>query len=294
MMQIDSHYHLDESMVSLPGLIAGMDAFGINKIALIPNMCPPLSLPTVADYVMPLFRRMIHGKQGLLHKGALMIYQSAVKGDGTVDLLGAGYEIKIQPRNDDVIGALERYPERFFGWVFVNPAGPVEPLAEIERCMKTPGMIGVKAHPFWHDYEVSLLRDVAARCSEKGWPMLVHLGVGDKGDYQLLPEAFPKLKIIYAHAGIPYSREIVTYAGGKKSVFVDLSSSSYVDLNAARNAIRLAGADKCLFGSDGPYFHADNDRFDFKPFLEMIKALELTAADRERVMGANFLEITGA
>ncbi len=293
MMVIDSHYHLDEAMVSLPGLLASMDAAGIAKMALIPNLCPPLELPRAAEFAMPLFRRGIHGK-GLAHRIALIMYRSSVKDNGEVDLLGARYEVKVQPRNDDVLEAVARHPRRFYGWVFVNPAGPVDPVPETLRCMKTPGMIGVKAHPFWHDYPVSLLKDTAALCAEKGWPMLVHLGVKENGEFRILPETFPGLKIVYAHAGIPYSRDVCAFARGRDNVFVDLSSSSYVGLEAARHALKSAGAQKLLFGSDGPYFHARDDRFDFRPFLDMVAALDLSAADNVRVMGRNFLDIIGA
>jgi predicted TIM-barrel fold metal-dependent hydrolase len=293
MTAIDSHYHLDESMVSLPGLVASMDAAGIGRMALIPILCPPLELSWVAGPLLPVFRSGIHG-QGFAHRLALFMYRDSVKDNGEVDLLGRRYEVKVQPRNDDVIEALARHPDRFYGWACVNPAGPVDPVAEAERCLKVPGMIGVKAHPFWHDYPVSLLKDTAALCAEKGWPMLVHLGVRENGDFRLLPEAFPRLKIIYAHAGIPYSRDICAWARGRDNVFVDLSSSSYVGLAAARHALTSAGAEKLLFGSDGPYFHARDDRFDFRPFLDMVAALDLSAADNVRVMGRNFLDIIGA
>jgi predicted TIM-barrel fold metal-dependent hydrolase len=293
MTVIDSHYHLDEAMVSLPGLLASMDAAGIARLALIPNLCPPLKLPRLAELAVPIFRRGIHGK-GLAHRAALFMYRNTVKDNGEVDLLGTRYEVKVQPRNDDVLEAVARHPQWFYGWVCVNPAGPVDPLSEVERCMKTPGMIGVKAHPFWHDYPVSLLNGVAALCEQKGWPMLVHLGVKHNGDFRLLPESFPALKIVYAHAGIPYSRDICAYARGRDNVFVDLSSSSYVGLDAARHALQSAGPGKLLFGTDGPYFHARDDRFDFRPFFDMISELHLADADRERIMSRNFLNIIGA
>lgn len=289
----DCHFHLDESMVSLPGLLASMDAAGIEKTALIPSLCPPLELPPLAEFVLPLYLRAIHRTRGLLHRGAVALYKSQVKPDNLVNLMGREYEIKVQPRNDEVINAVRRYPERFVGYIFVNPVGPVDPLAEIERCLSTPGMIGVKAHPYWHNYALAYLRDVAALCAERGLPLLIHLGAEKNGDYKLLPEHFPALKIIYAHTGIPYSPLVCDYAREKKNVWVDLSSTSYVDLRAARAAIRRAGTDKCLFGTDGPYFHAAHDRFDFNPSLRILHDLHLMEEDRERVCRRNFGEICG-
>lgn len=290
---IDCHYHLDETMVSLPGLLASMDAAGIERMALIPAMCPPLTLPRIAKIGLPLFRKAIHSPSGLLQRGALSIYKHGVKGDGTVDLMGMEYEIKVQPRNDEVMEALRRHPDRLVGWVFINPVGPVDPLAEIARCFATPGMIGVKAHPHWHNYAVTHLKETASDCAAKGRPLLIHLGAGTRGDFKLLPETFPGLKVVYAHAGIPYSPAVCDYAREKNNVYVDLSSMEYVDLDAARQALRRAGADKCLFGTDGPYFHAAGDRFDFSVAQKMLRRLRLVETDFERVSRRNFAEVAG-
>jgi len=265
--KIDCHYHHDASIVSTAGLLASMDAFGVERVALIGPLCPDLELPVIAQKASVALRKLIHRRGGLLHKAGLALYNNTVKG--------------------------EAHPDRFWGWVCVNPAGPVEPVSEIERLMKVEGMVGVKAHPFWHEYPVADLSDAAALCQEVGWPMLIHLGSDSAGDYKVLPEKFPKLNVIYAHAGIPYAPDVLDYAGEKDSAFVDLSSSGYVDAKIARDAIRRAGANKVLFGTDGPYFHHQDDRFDYGYFIDRIEGLGLSDADRDRVMGDNFREMVG-
>ncbi|MFO8058733.1 MAG: amidohydrolase family protein [bacterium] len=289
---IDSHYHLEESLVSLSGLVRSMDDAGVSRTALIPAVCPPIGpLPGWARRLTPYFRRYIHGEKGLRRRAMVAMYAGTVKKDGKVNLFGAKYEIIPQPDNDAVARAVASRPDRFVGYVWVNPAGPADAVSEAEGGMSQPGMIGVKAHPFWHDYAVRLLSDTAALCEEKGRPLLVHLGVKEKGDFRLLPDTFPNLKIIYAHAGIPYSSEVCRLARRRNNVFVDLSSSQYVDLPAARKAIEVAGADKCLFGTDGPYMHAQDDRFDYSPYLAILNSLRLSDAERERVGWKNFKEL---
>lgn len=88
----------------------------------------------------------------------------------------------------------------------------------------------MKAHPFWHRYAVRMLDDVAAYCTERNWPLLIHLG-GDeeRGDYRYLPERHPKLKILYAHAGVPFYQQVWEYVREKHNVFIDLSNPVYVD-----------------------------------------------------------------
>ena len=51
---------------------------------------------------------------------------------------------------------MRAHPDRFWGWVFVNPRA-ADPQAELERWAGEPGWIGVKAHPFWHRWPCFVL-----------------------------------------------------------------------------------------------------------------------------------------
>jgi len=289
---IDCHFHLDESLVTIPGLLASMDAAGIQRIALMAKLVAPIGrMPKSTQYLAYIFRKLIHQKGGLLHARGLAIYEGLIRADGTVNTEGTYLPVETQPDNDLVMKAVTDRPDRFWGWIFVNPAGPVDAVSKIERCIKTPGMIGVKTHPFFHNYAMRSLADTAALCAEKGLALLVHLGTGEKGDFKLLPDKYPSLKIIFAHTGIPYSPQVCDYAQEKKNVWVDLSGPVFVDLKTARRAIRRAGIQKCLFGTDGPYGHYDGDRYDFGHMIDMTRGLGLSMEDTERVGRKNFEEI---
>lgn len=285
---IDCHFHYDTTILTCEGLLASMEESGVGKVALIPSLIPPFRLPAYAKYLLPLVRKGIHRRGGLLRRIVTGVYKNSVRKDGQVDLLGKRYPVIADPSNDDVQRALEAEPEKLVGYVFVNPAGSIDPVREIESRMGMQGWIGVKAHPFWHDYPVKELCDCAALCEEKAWVMLLHLGMNEMGDFKVLPENFPRLKIIYAHTGIPYAQSICEYARSKENVYVDISSSAYVDLRAAEQAIRLAGPEKCLFGTDGPYFHVADDRFDFDYFKRRFAPLSLSDSEREKIDGENF------
>lgn len=288
----DCHMHFDEETVPVEGLLRGMDESGIEKAALIAPMCPYLKKTLLFRAASPVFRSLVRKNPGA--SAARLVYKSWVKDGGMADVGGRLYRIKPQPNNDVVMAAVKRFPGRFSGWIFVNPKGPAEPLKEISRCLKTSGMIGVKAHPFWHDYPVRMLMETAAFCEKEGLPMLIHLGVGEKGDFRLLPDSFPALSIIYAHCGVPYQEDIQQYALNKPNVFIDLSCTAYVDRKSALFALNALGAKKCLFGSDGPYFHVANGRFDYRPLVSMIQSLNLSPEDRESVCRRNFIDIIGS
>ena len=107
---------------------------------------------------------------------------------------------------------MHAHPDRLYGWIAVNPRA-ADACQEVAKWAGQPGWIGVKAHPFWHRYPVALLDEVAAYCSEKGMPLLLHLGADEgQGDFRYPPERHPRLKIVYAHAGVPFYGKLWEYA----------------------------------------------------------------------------------
>lgn len=183
---------------------------------------------------------------------------------------------------------LRAHPGRFYGWICVNPRAS-DACAEAERWAGQPGWIGVKSHPFMHRYPVALLDDVAGTCSERGVPLLVHLGAEEeRADFRYLPDRHPELKIVYAHARVPAYGALWDYARHKPNVYVDLSNPLYVGPREQLNAVSALGAHRCLFGTDGPYM-----REGFGQAVRAVQDLPLPAQDKEGILGGSFLELTG-
>jgi len=287
-MTIDSHYHLDPRIQKVEDLIACMDKHGIERTAIIPTMVDPFHLEGRGKQAGDMMRRALMSR---LNPVGRIMYRTTVDSKGNFVLLMRKFRIYQSPDNGEIAAAVERYPERLVAWVFVNPALE-DAVAEAQCWMEHAGAIGVKAHPFWHRYPVSRLDDVADLCRKKGWPMLVHLG-GDRlrGDYRFLPERHPGLKIIYAHAGLPFYAELWKYVKGKQNVFVDLSSP-YLDGPLVQKAVAALGPDKCLYGTDGPYgFNDINGQYDHSVTLSWVYNLKLNDAAKEKILGGNFKAI---
>ncbi|HZX96103.1 MAG TPA: amidohydrolase family protein [Myxococcales bacterium] len=284
-MRIDAHYHLDESLESVERLLAQMRMHGIDRVALIASVCEPLHVGRVGAAFVRTMRRALAG--GAPRLGQLL-YRSTVRGRGRVAFLGRSSAIHAEPDNDAVEAALAAQPDRFVGWLFVNPQTAAK-VAEIERRLRNPGWIGVKAHPFWHRYPVEALDEVASLCQERGKPMLVHLGAGARrGDFRHLPERFPRLKLVYAHAGIPWYGALWDYAVKRENVFVDLSSP-YLDRSLRHRALRALGPSRCLYGTDGPYgYPAADGGYDHGAILRQIERAALPARELDLVLGGNF------
>lgn len=51
---------------------------------------------------------------------------------------------EFRKQNDEVLTAIRRYPDRAFGFVYINPKHPSESLDEVNRCIADGPMVGVK------------------------------------------------------------------------------------------------------------------------------------------------------
>jgi predicted TIM-barrel fold metal-dependent hydrolase len=226
------------------------------------------------------------------HSLGLRLYNLNVTSDGKFSLITRRYPIYDEPDNENVARVMLAHPDRFLGWITVNPR-VADPVAEAEKWVGQPGWIGVKTHPFLHRYPVAMLDGVAAYCVDKDLPVLIHLGADrERGDYHYLPDRHPNLKIIYAHAGIPFYRELWDFIRDKDNVFVDLSSP-YLDEPLRLSAINALGARKCLYGTDGPYGYPDTDGlYHHGRILDEITRMPISDEDKKRILGENVREIT--
>ena len=128
-MIIDAHYHLDERMEPIPVLIEKMDRHGIEKTALIAAVVDPFKVDPVAEFLSGLIRKLLMGPLWPLGR---LGYDSTVTGKGRFKILAKTYPIYPAPDNPAVAAAIKACPDRFYGWIFVNPSVH-DPLAEIEK-----------------------------------------------------------------------------------------------------------------------------------------------------------------
>jgi len=283
-MIVDVHYHLDPRLESVDRLLAQMQVHGIARVALIATMCDPLHLGRTGLLLFNLMRGALAGKTRRLGR---VLYRNSVDAGGRI-VFSRGAAVYREPDNDAVERVFRSHGDKFVGWFFFNPLGR-SAIEEVDRRLRDARWIGVKAHPFWHRYPVEALDDVASLCQERGKPMLVHLGGdGARGDFRRLPQRFPRLKLVYAHAGIPWYEPLWEDAARRENVFVDLSSP-YLDTALRHRALRMLGPARCLYGSDGPYgYPAADGGYDHGAILRQIERAKLPAPDLDRVLGGNF------
>jgi predicted TIM-barrel fold metal-dependent hydrolase len=189
---------------------------------------------------------------------------------------------------DSVIAAVRRHPERFYGYMMVNPAAPggVEKVAaQVEPALASGQVQALCFFPAMHRYSIqddrvaALLELLAARPHTVAF---VHCGVLSVGvrkalglpspfdmkfsnpiDLHAVALRFSKLRFVVPHFGAGYLREALMLCDLCPNVYLDTSSSNswmryeeaHLDLRTVfRRALDVAGPERLLFGTDSSFF----------------------------------------
>lgn len=163
---------------------------------------------------------------------------------------------KLRRENDEVLRAIGKFPDRTFGFVYLNPKHVEASLAELERCVANGPMVGVK---LWVAERCSApeLDPIVRRAAELKAVIFQHtwfkVGGNDPGesspaDLVQLAARHPQTTLICGHTGGDWERGIRTIRG-VKTLYSDLAGSEpcagYTEM-----AVRELGADRIIYGSD--------------------------------------------
>ncbi|HLK18436.1 MAG TPA: amidohydrolase family protein [Bryobacteraceae bacterium] len=186
---------------------------------------------------------------------------------------------------DSVIQAAAKFPDRFFGYMMVNPAAPDGDVANVERGIASGHIRGLCFFPAMHCYSIQdarlqkLLDLAAARprtvafvhCGvlsvgirkKLGLPSLFDMRFSNPIDLHAVALRYPQIRFVVPHFGAGYFREALMLCDLCPNVYLDTSSSnswmrydeSHLDLRAVfRRALDVAGPKRLLFGSDSSFF----------------------------------------
>jgi predicted TIM-barrel fold metal-dependent hydrolase len=171
--------------------------------------------------------------------------------------------------NDYILEAVLKYPDRFIGLGCFDPASPGA-ATEAERCL-AGGLSGIGELAFYRsgidDLALQQLAPVMGLCAERSLPVLIHTNEPVGHDYHgktpislsqiyELIKRFADNNIVLAHWGgglFFYTLMKKEVKERLKNVYFDTAASPYLyDPAVYQVAIKFAGIDKILFGSDFP------------------------------------------
>lgn len=193
--------------------------------------------------------------------------------------------------NAEVAEVLARYPERFWGYITVNPNPPGQAVAELEKWahFHTPPLI--KFHPGAHKYPVhgKHYQPVWDYANQTGAVILVHTWDSDPNCGPLLfppiAHQYPKARILLGHSGVTWRgyMQAMDAVEAAPNIFLELAGSQQHRLILER-AVERVGAERIVFGSDMPYLEASAT-------LAHVLTARISDTAKEQILRTNFLRL---
>ena len=158
--------------------------------------------------------------------------------------------------NDEVLRALHHFPDRAFGFVYLNPRHTQASLDELNRCVRDGPMVGVKLWVAQHCNELTL-DPIVERAAELKALVLQHAWLKITGnlpgestpmDVAELAARHPHATIICAHTGGDWERGIRVIRP-YPHVYAEVCGSDPT-AGFTEMAVRELGSERVLYGSD--------------------------------------------
>jgi predicted TIM-barrel fold metal-dependent hydrolase len=186
--------------------------------------------------------------------------------------------------HNSVIAAVQRFPQRFYGYMMLNPMAP-DVIQQVQQALSSGSIRALCFFPAMHRYSiqddrVAALLDLAA--AQPGTIAFVHCGVLSVGirkklglpslfdmrfsnpiDLHAVALRYSQLRFVVPHFGAGYFREALMLCDLCPNIYLDTSSSNswmrydegHLDLRAVyRRALDVAGPRRLLFGTDSSFF----------------------------------------
>lgn len=193
--------------------------------------------------------------------------------------------------NAEIEAVLRRHPDRFFGYITVNPNPPGQAVAELERWKGFHRPPLIKLHPALHKYPVhgEHYKPIWDYANQHEAVVLVHTWDSDPNCGPLLfppiARAHPKARILLGHSGVTWRgiMQAMEAAEAAPNLFLDLASSQRHRLILEKCARRV-GAERILFGSDMPFLEASMT-------LAHVLTAKISDAEKEKILRTNFLTL---
>jgi predicted TIM-barrel fold metal-dependent hydrolase len=163
--------------------------------------------------------------------------------------------------NDYALAMQDAAPDSFVTFCYVNPAFPDAAVAEIDRCVASRRMHGVKLWVARRAVDPGL-DPIMERAAELGVPVLQHAwnkttgnlsGESTPADVADLARRHPMVPIVMAHLNGAGLRGIEQIAGCP-NIVVDTSGGD-PETHIVEAAVQVLGPRRVVFGSDAPIRH---------------------------------------
>jgi predicted TIM-barrel fold metal-dependent hydrolase len=185
--------------------------------------------------------------------------------------------------NREVARIVASRPDRFYGFAFVNPLRDRGRVARmVGEAVNRFGFLGIKVHR--HDARIT--REICDAALHFSVPVLYDV-MGEVSVAELLAVEYPTVDFIIPHLGSfadDWQAQIAFIASLARHANIYTDTSGVRRFELLEMAVKRAGAEKILFGTDGPWLHPGVE-------IAKVRALMLSPGDEEKVLAGNFLRL---
>lgn len=192
----------------------------------------------------------------------------------------------VRADNDMVRAAVERYPDRYIGFCYLNPCYLYDSLDEIQRCLVDGPFKGIK---LW----VAMLCDqpnldpICERAAELGAPILQHTWIKITGNLPFESTPHHVAAIARRHPDVNF---ILGHSGGNwelgyrvvqdlPNVYAEVAGGD-PELGQTEMGVAMLGAERIVYGSDAP-------GRSFASQLAKVHGADITDEQRALILGEN-------
>ena len=197
---------------------------------------------------------------------------------------------KMRQENDEVLRALRHFPERSFGFVYLNPKHTQASLDELNRCVRDGPMVGVKLWVAEHcnapelDPLLERATELKAVVFQHTWLKITGNLPGEStpGELAQLASRHPHATIICGHSGGDWELGLRAIRP-HKNVCTDLGGGDPT-AGFTEMAVRELGVERVIYGSDvgGRSFASQ---------LAKVIGANISATARRLILGENLKRI---
>lgn len=191
--------------------------------------------------------------------------------------------------------AVEKYPDRLIPFVYALPSYERPVIAELEEAITSLGFKGIKLHAGECTLAEYVADPVIALAERLGVPCLIDC-LGRFWDIERMAKRFPKARLIVAHLGLYLCKDealidrFIGLAMKYENIFLDVSGVTLT--HKIKEAVAKVGANRVVFGTDGPHEEPDTVGFARRE-LDKIRSLNLDPEDEKAVLGGAILKLLG-
>lgn len=201
---------------------------------------------------------------------------------------------ELRRQNDQVLRAVARFPDRAFGFVYLNPNHLEFSLEELDRCVAEGPMVGVK---LWVATRASSpkLDPIVERAAELDAVIFQHTwdklggdpprsgggnlpGESRSEDLAELASRYPDYPFVMGHAGGDWERGIRAVRA-RENIHVGIAGG-FPQQGMTEMAVRELGAERVLYGSDVPLRS-------FGSQLAKVHGARISDKEKELIFGGN-------